>query len=218
MQQLAIAVVLGVVLMAGGRPAPAQVSPPTWRVTSGAALALVLSPGEIGRHPNATGGHEDLLARLPDAGGLTLAFGVESDLLGFESRFVFGAAHVQVKNEFGVAFPNHGEPPLFSEIGVFAFPFFPLRNSPLGRRIQPLVGAGTGALFASIDLDNIDGQSLHRARQRTMTAGLRILDRGSVTGDTPFIELRWTRHRVSRRSPLHAFTATSLTLGMGVAY
>jgi len=196
----------------GGVQAPQRWAPCVWCVTTGLAAGALLAPGEIGRAANATGGGEQLIAYLGDAFALGIRAGLESDVLGVELVLLLGANRVEVENEFGVRFPNHGEPPVLWTGSVLFYPLFPLRHTALGRRLRPFVVAGLGGAFVSVDLDNIEGQTLYHSWQESVGGGIRFFS------DHSFVELRLTRQRVHRNGPLHGFDAHAATVALGIRF
>jgi hypothetical protein len=130
---------------------------------------------------------------------------------------VGGGRRVEVENEYGVAFTYHGEHPTLWTVRLHLYPLFPLRKSAAGR-VQPLVLLGIGGLPVSVDLDNINDQTLYHSWQWSVGGGLRILLNPAAAFDTTvsFVELRLVRHRVWENGPLHGFDAVAATLGLGV--
>ncbi len=194
---------------------PAQ-QPPPWRWTTGARLGVVLNAGVIGRQPNATGGHEMLLARLGWGFGLGFHAGYESRLGGVELRALALHTPVEVSNEDGIEFPHHGSRPVSWTAGVLGYPLAPV----LGRRsaIRPFVTAGVGGVILTVDLDNIKGQTLYHSFQWSLGGGVRIgLNPEDIPTWTPaFVELRFDRTHVWANGPLNHFVLYALSAGLGM--
>lgn len=200
-------------------PKPAERHGPlgSWHPAAGFMLGASFAPAEIGRDTNATGG-EQLVAHLGDAVVLGLRGAVESDVLGLELVLLLGAKRVEVENELGVRFPNHGQPPVLWTGSLLLYPLFALRNTALGRRVRPFVVVGVGGAIVSVDLDNIKGQTLYHSWQGSVGGGIRFFsgrDRGPYEHD-PFVELRLVRHRVRQNGPLYGFDILAATVGLGM--
>jgi len=187
---------------------------PAWRGTSGIGFRLQGGAGEIGRHPNATGGHEDLIARLDEGLALAIHAGIESRFGGAELRLSWSGSSVEVINVDGVRFPNHGEP-LLSWVGnIMVYPFAPVFRPG---RFQPFFEAGLGGSLIQVDLDNIKGQTIYHRFLWSTAGGLRIvsgLDSPFFT--TTYLELRVEQQTTWRRAPFDRFRiiAGSVSLGM----
>lgn len=171
----------------------------------------------MGRQPNATGGHEDLIARL--GGGLAFAAhaGIESRFGGAELGLSWGGGAVKVTNIDGVGFPNHGEPPI---VWAGTIKVYPLAiTGPKPHRLQPFVVGGVGGMVIQVDLDNLNGQTVYHRFQWTVGGGLRVvrgLDNPGMT--TTYIELRVERLTTWRGAPFRRFRMLAGTVGMGMKF
>lgn len=206
--------VLTLVPGAGGGALVAQttVPRPFWRVGLGLSAGVLLAPGEIGRATNATGAHEALIGRLGDALALGGHLGIDSRHVGAELRLVLGTRRIEVKNEAGTGFPNHGEHPLLWSGNLLVYPLGLLQGS--GSRLpRPLLAAGLGGAVLSADLDNVKGQTLFHSFLWSLGGGVRL-----GIGRDGVLEARLARHRVWRNGALRSFEATAVTLGLGVRY
>lgn len=203
----------------GGVPGTALERVSAWRWSGGAALGVWLAPGEVGRGRNATGGHEELIARWSSGFALALQGAIETRLGGFELTGVMASSAVQVRNEFGVEFPNHGKRPFAWSANGLVYPLAPL----LGRRSRlprPFVTGGLGGIFLSVDLDNVKNQTLYHSFHWSIGGGVRIATSpDEVPSWTPtFIELRVTRLRAWPNGPLSRFDAVTATAGLGMRF
>jgi hypothetical protein len=191
----------------------------TWRWNSGVTAGALFAPGEIGRDRNATGGHEQLIAGWGGGAAVGGHVGLESRLGGLELRGIQAISAVQVRNEFGVAFPNHGKRPFAWSAGLFLSPLAPIeaRRSRLPR---PFLTAGLGGHFISVDLDNQKNQTLYHSFHWVLGGGIRIPTAPEdVPSWTPtFLELRVERYRVWRNGPLRRFGVWAATAGLGMRY
>jgi opacity protein-like surface antigen len=187
-----------------------------WVATSGLGLQVRGGAGEIGRQPNATGGHEDLIARLD--GGLALAAhaGFESRLGGVELRLSWGGSAVEVVNVYGARFPNHGEPPIVWSGNILVYPFAVVARPG---RLQPFLVAGGGGMLIQVDLDNIKGQTLYNRFQWTVGAGLRIVNGlESPMMTTTYVELRIEQQTTWQDAPFQRFRTGSVTVALGMRF
>ena len=186
----------------------------TWRGTGGVGLQIRNGAGEIGRQANATGGHEDLIARLNGGPALAVHAGIESRFGGAELGLSWGGRAVEVVNVDGVRFPNHGEPPLAWVGNIMVYPLAPVLRPG---RFQPFVVAGLGGMLIQVDLDNIKGQTIYHRFQWSVGGGLRIV-RGleSPMMMTTYVELRVEQQTTWPGAPFQRFSvrAGSVSLGM----
>ncbi len=172
--------------------------------------------GEIGRQPNATGGHEDLIARLGPGISLMIQAGREFRFGGAELRIGWSGRAVEVRNEEGVRFPNHGEPPLGWTGSIMVYPLAPLQGRDESW-FQPFVSIGGGGFMVRVDLDNIGGQTVYHSFQWTVAGGIRIVSGlpefpfGSVT----FVELRVDRQQAWANPPLGRFRIIGASVLLG---
>jgi hypothetical protein len=197
------------------RPQEPRPHPGSW-ATLGVSLGALFAPGEIGRDVNQTGG-EDLIAFLGDGVLAAVQAGRETRHVGVEFSLGLLAYRINVENEFGARFPHHGKSPwLYS----FSLRGFPLALAPgLDRRapVQPWVGLGGGGMIMSVDLDNVDGQTLYHSWQWSLGGGIRLpVSRGSRKEEQTVVELRVVRYRVGANGPLRGFDALGATLGLGL--
>ncbi|HLB55204.1 MAG TPA: hypothetical protein VJK71_08850 [Gemmatimonadales bacterium] len=215
MRRAALATVLWSLVLCGSTRA--QV-PPNWRWTTGAGLGVFLGAGEIGRYPNATGGHEDLVARLDAGIGLGFQAGLESRFGGLELRGLGTSSAVQVENEYGVRFPHHGGRPFAWTGNLLLYPLAPLQRP--GGALRPFLTAGLGGLLMSVDLDNVNDQTLYHSFHWSLGGGVRIATSPEdVPSWTPtFLELRVVRMRVWPNGPLEGFGIVAATIGLGMRH
>lgn len=209
-------------LCAQTAPAPwtASVAPKqAWRWSSGVTAGALFAPGEIGRDQNASGGHERLIARWGDGAGLGGQVSLETRFGGLELRGLQATSAVQVRNEFGVAFPDHGKCPFAWSGSLFVYPFAPI-EARRNRLPRPFLTAGLGGHLISVDLDNVENQTLYHSFHWVLGGGIRIATAPEdVPSWTPtFLELRVERYRVWRNGPLHRFAAWAATVGFGMRY
>ncbi len=189
-----------------------------WWTTSGIGVQIRGGAGEIGRQPNATGGHEELIARLGGGPALAAHFGFQSRLGGVEFRLSWGGSAVEVVNRNGARFPNHGEPPITWAGNIMVYPFAPF-TGPRPRRYQPFVVAGAGGMLIEVDLDNINGQTLYNRFQWTVGGGLRIVSGlESPLMTMTYVELRVERLRTWQDAPFDRFTMVSGTAAVGMRF
>ena len=187
-----------------------------WRGTSGIGLRIQGGAGEIGRHPNATGGHEDLIARLGEGLALAVQAGIESRFGGAELRVSWGGRSVEVSNVDGVRFPHHGEPPIVWVGNIMVYPLAPVFRPG---RFQPFVVAGAGGMLIQVDLDNIGGQTIYHRFHWSTGGGLRIvsgLDSPRFT--TTYVELRIEQQTTWQDDPFRRFRMVSGTVSLGMRF
>lgn len=200
-----------------GRLTGARESPRRW--STGAALGVAFAPGEVGRDRNKTGGHEQLIARWSSGVALGLYAGIETRFGGFELSVIQTTSAVQVKNEFGVAFPNHGKPPFVWTGNAVLYPLALVQRQG-SRLLRPFVTAGLGGVFLSVDLDNIKNQTLYHSFAWSVGGGVRIATSpDDIRFGTPsFVELRVVRFRVWPNGPLRRFEVIAATAGVGMRF
>ena len=181
-----------------------------WRPSMALAVGWVFAPTHIGRDINATGG-EELLARLGDRPLSGIRLGAENGPLGFEVGLTQHVVAIQVENEFGTEFPNHGRPPLRYAVAAVLLPLAPLRGTAFGRHVQPFVKAGIGGWLVSVDLDNVHDQTFYHLWAPDIGGGVRVFPRGGEF----FIDVRFERSWVAGRGPIARFRADVLTVAFG---
>src|SRR5262245_58104609 len=93
------------------------------RIEASTFFGALLAGKEIARGINATGGHEQLIARLNHSGALGLRVGMHAELVGLEAGFLNIGSAVRVDNEFGVRFPSHGGRPVICSGDALLYPF-----------------------------------------------------------------------------------------------
>ena len=175
-------------------------------------IGASFAPAEIGRDTNATGG-EQLVAQMGD--GVTIGFwlGLHNDLFGLQLDFGLRADHIQVENEFGTRFPNHGEQPLVYSATLVVYPLAPLGRALRGGPVRPFATASVGGLVLSVDLDNIKDQTTYHLWHTSLGGGVRLLVLDHEDG---FVELGVREVRVASHRPLDAFRLRIATLGVGI--
>jgi len=187
-----------------------------WQWSSGIGFQIRGNAGEIGRQPNATGGHEDLIARLDGGLALSAHFGLESRFGGGELLVGWAGSAIEVTNVDGVRFPDHGEPPLVWSGTIMVYP---LALVVRPGRFQPLFVAGLGGMLISVDLDNIRGQTVYHRFQRSVGGGIRIVNpSSSPMMTTTHVEFRIEQLTTWGKSPLHRFSFLAVTVGLGMSF
>ncbi|HEV8612216.1 MAG TPA: hypothetical protein VGQ73_01825 [Gemmatimonadales bacterium] len=205
---------------AGGGVGPIVVARESrWRWSTAAALGAWLAPGEVGRDRNQTGGREQLIARWSDGMALGLSAARETWLGGFELSGIQATSAVQVKNEFGVAFPNHGKRPFAWSANALLYPLGPLQGRR-SRLLRPFLTAGLGGVLLSVDLDNSRDQTPYHSFHWSVGGGIRI---ATSPDEIPwwtrtFVELRVSRFQVWPNGPLRRFRAMAATAGLGMQF
>lgn len=182
------------------------------RFEAGTVFGAMIAGKELGRGVNATGGHEQLIARLNHVGAIGLRGGVHNDLLGLEANFLTMSNSVVVRNEFGVAFPNHGERPLMYSGDALIYPF---RRAIREGKLGPYLTSGMGGMLMSADLDNINDQERHNRLMWNAGGGVKVF-----VGEAPdfYLDFRFTNHRLSGARSSGAVDLRSLTLGVGYRF
>jgi opacity protein-like surface antigen len=177
-------------------------------VVFGAAIA----GKDIGHGINATGGHEQLIARLDHRGAVGIRGGIHIAVLGVEANFLSTLNSVSVKNEFGVGFPNHGERLLIYSADALLYAF---RRAIREGRVRPYLTSGIGGAFFSADLDNINDQERHTRLMWNAGGGARFF-----VGQEPdlYLDFRFTNHRMLSAGGLPATDVRSVTVGVGYRF
>lgn len=175
-------------------------------------FGAMIAGKEIGRGVNATGGHEQLAARLNHGGAFGVRIGVHNDVLGLEVNFLTTSNPLAVNNEFGVAFPNHAERPLIYSGDALLYPF---RKAIREGRVRPYVTSGIGGTFFSADLDNINDQEKHHRLTWNAGGGAKVF-----VGQEPslYLDFRFTNHRLLSSRGVSATDLRSVTVGVGYRF
>ncbi len=181
-----------------------------WTAYIALDTGFITAPQEIGRQVNATGG-EDLIAMLGNSATIGIRWGYGNDLLGFSVNLTWILNAVDVQNEFGVPFPFHGQPPGQAGIEARLFPFL---RTLAGGRFRPYLSAGSGVMFLSVDLDNIQDQELYVLRVWSAGAGFQIRRKDPDS----YFYAEYRRHRISESFPVHSFVMNAVNLGFAFLY
>lgn len=204
---------IAVLCMVGAAETDAQTQSPerlsATRIEAGTYFGLIIAGKDIARGVNATGG-EQLIARLNHSGALGIRGGVHNDLLGLEGNFLTASSPVVVKNEFGVAFPNHAERPLIYSGDALLYPF---RKAIRAGKVRPYLTNGIGGLLLSADLDNIRDKETHGGLIWNAGGGVKVFV-GEASG--LYFDLRFTNHRLLNSST--PYSLRSLSIGVGARF
>jgi len=174
-------------------------------------FGAMIAGKEVGRRANATGG-EQIIARLNHGGAFGLRAGVHSDLLGLEAGFVTSSNRAEVKNEFGVAFPNHAERPLICSGDALLYPF---RRRLAEGRVRPYLTSGVGGMLLSADLDNIRDKEFHGGLIWNAGGGVKVF----VGADSAmYVDLRFTNHRMLGSRAADLIDLRSISVGVGARF
>lgn len=137
--------------LAAGQQPPTQPKPPSaepppehWYVEYSLSGGTITPRREIAVNQNATGDHERLFARLKSSLFVGGKVGVHGNRLGIEAGVFRTAEKIQVNNEFGVPFPNHGENITFVKADLLVYPF---PRSAFDGAFRPYLSAGLGGNF-----------------------------------------------------------------------
>lgn len=188
-----------------------QGSPPGSRVEASTFFGAMIAGKEIARGVNATGG-EQLIARLSHGGALGVRGGIHSDLLGLEANFLTTSNRAVVKNEFGVAFPNHSERPLIYSGDALLYPF---RRAIREGKIRPYITSGVGGMLLSADLDNVRDKEAHGSVIWNAGGGVKVFV-GEGTG--LYFDFRFTNHRLLSSSVTGSLDLRSVSIGVGARF
>jgi hypothetical protein len=172
--------------------------------------AASFAPAEIGRDRNATGG-EQLIAFIGN--GVAIGLGLESQWLGLQLTLEARADHIQVENEFGTRFPNHGGQPAIYSATLLVYPLAPLGRAIRHGSVRPFATASVGGLLVSVDLDNTEDQTTYHLWHYGLGGGVRLF---VLDHDDGFIELAFRSVRVRGHEPLQMFTMRSVAVGVGM--
>lgn len=205
----AIAVASLLSLPAAAATAPTAVSTDErWEATMAVRFGAAGGAGEIGRDTNATGG-EPLIARLPDGPVLALRGAFEGRFVGLALDCASLLRPIEVENDVGVDFPQHGTQPFLYALEV---ELYPTGRGLLTGRLRPFLAAGAGGAVISVDLDNRRRQELTHHWLWKSAAGVRWRRRPGAAG---FLELRYEATRVRGDLPIADFTLRQATAGFG---
>jgi hypothetical protein len=181
------------------------------RIEAGTFFGAMIAGKEISRGVNATGG-EQLVARLNHGGALGVRGGVHSDLLGLEANVITSSNRAVVKNEFGVAFPNHAERPLIYSGDALLYPF---RRAIREGKVRPYVTSGVGGMLISADLDNIQDKETHGGLIWNAGGGVKVFV-GEGTG--LYVDIRFTNHRLLNSRGSDSIDLRSVSIGVGARF
>lgn len=182
------------------------------RVECAVVVGAAIAGTNIGRGTNATGGHEQLVARLDHGGAVGIRGGIHNAVLGVEANFLSTLNPVSVKNEFGAGFPNHAERLLFYSADVLLYPF---GRAIRKGRVRPYLTSGIGGTFFSADLDNINDRERHNRLMWNAGGGARFL---VGQGPNVYLDFRFTNHRMLSAGELPATDVRSVTVGVGYRF
>jgi len=178
------------------------------KLEASAVFGAMIAGRELNRGINATGG-ENLIARLNHGGVFGLRAGIHNSLLGLEAGFLSSSNAASVRNEFGVAFPNHAERPLFYSGDALLYPF---RIAISEGRVRPYVTSGFGGAFVSADLDNIDDKERHNRPMWNAGGGVKL-----IVGEL-VLDFRFTNHRLLGSGARNATNLRSVSVGVGYRF
>jgi hypothetical protein len=137
------------------QPSSPEPAPERWYVDYSLSGGNITAKREIAVDENATGDHERLFARLKSSLFVGGKVGAHGNRVGIEAGVFRTVEKIQVNNEFGVPFPNHGENITFVKADLLVYP---LPRSAFDGVFRPYLSAGFGGNFFSIDTDNINDQ------------------------------------------------------------
>lgn len=210
-----ISVIAVVLCIVGAAKTDAQTQPPEWvsgsRIEAGTFFGAMIAGKDIARGVNATGG-ERLIARLNHGGALGVRGGVHSDLLGLEANFLTPGSPAVVKNEFGVAFPNHAERPLIYSGDAL---FYPFRRAIREGKVRPYLTSGVGGMLLSADLDNIRDKEAHGSLIWNAGGGVKVF---VGEGAGLYFEFRFTNHRLLSSRGADSLDLRSVSVGVGARF
>lgn len=210
-----ISVIAVVLCIVGAAKTDAQTQSPERpsgsRIEAGTFFGAMIAGKDIARGVNATGG-EQLIARLNHGGALGVRGGVHSDLLGLEANFLTTNSRAAVKNEFGVAFPNHAERPSIYSGDALLYPF---RRAIREGKVRPYVTSGIGGLLLSADLDNIRDQEAHGSLIWNAGGGVKVF---VGEGSGLYFDFRFTNHRLLSSRGTDSLDLRSVSVGVGARF
>jgi len=208
-------IALAIVLFAGAADSdaqtPHQATRGGFRVEAGTMFGVTIAGKEFDTGINATGG-ERLIAKVNHGGSFGLRIGVHNSLIGLEGNLLGASNLATVKSEFGVAFPNHAERPVFYSADALVF----LAGRKIsGGRVRPYLTTGAGGVFVSADLDNINDKERHNRFMWNAGGGVKLF----VAGERgAFLDLRFTNHRLLGSRQESAADFRSVTVGFGYRF
>jgi hypothetical protein len=150
------------------KTAPKDSSSQDWYVEYSLSGGTITAKHEIAVNHNATGDHEQLFARLKSSPFVGGRVGVHGKWLGIEAGVFRTTEKIQVSNEFGVPFPNHGENITFMKADLL---YYPVPRSAFNKVFRPYLSAGLGGNFFSVDTDNINDQENYVNRTASIGGG-----------------------------------------------
>lgn len=203
---------IGIVAAAASVQAQTQERLSGSRVECAVVFGAAIAGKDIGRGTNATGGHEQLVARLDHGGAVGIRAGIHNALLGVEANFLSTLNPVSVKNEFAAGFPNHGERLLIYSADALLYPF---GRAIKEGRVRPYLTSGIGGTFFSADLDNIHDRERHNRLMWNAGGGAKVF-----VGHEPdfYLDFRLTNHRMLSAGELPATAVRSVTVGVGCRF
>jgi len=176
------------------------------RIEAATFFGVMIAGKEIGRGTNATGG-EPLIASLNHGGVLGVRGGLHSDLLGLEANLVTTTYPAIVRNEFGVAFPNHAERPLIYSGDALLYPF---RRALKEGKVRPYLTSGLGGMLLSADLDNVRDKETHGSLIWNAGGGVKVF---VGEGGGLYFDLRFTNHRLLDSRAARSLGSVSIGVG-----
>jgi hypothetical protein len=203
---VAVLALAGAVGLQAPAPARAEETAGEWQASGAFALGALAAPEEIGRDTNTTGG-EALIARLPEGPMLAVRSGFERGFVYLGGEWASPLLPIEVENDAGVDFPNHGQQPLLYALEAQVFPFGRRR---IGGHLRPYAVVGAGGALLSVDLDNRRGQELSHHWLWKAGGGVRWQRSPSAEG---LLDLRYDEYHVRGHSPLANFTLRCFALG-----
>ncbi|MCX6170195.1 MAG: hypothetical protein NTX65_12690 [Ignavibacteriales bacterium] len=167
-----------------------------WRWVVGFQLGGLIPSEEISRNINATGG-EQLIGRLGNCGIFGGQFGLHNELLGFDVFGGFSTNQIEVKNEFGVDFPNHG-----SELGIVSgnFYVYPFHRILFDGKMQPYAMLTFGITFFSVDTDNINDKERYSPLAQGFGAGVKF-----EIDTNAYLDLNFRKYSISSSGSIKPF-------------
>lgn len=171
---------------------------------------FAVEPDIIGRDRNAWGDREWLEASIHNTMALRMALIYGNDVVGIDINMSTMFSAIEVQNEYGVDFPDHGETPWTLGVSGYLNPFGRLI---FNGRIRPVISYGVGLMHLSADLDNVDDQSSYWLNVTSWGLALEyaFFQRDDMYGG---LSLRWEKLEVSEKDVWLDFTAEYLSIGL----